>query len=50
MEAALRKIGVPVKLVRVPGGGHGAGFPGAREKVDWPALALAWFDTYLRNP
>ena len=49
MEAALRKAGVPVKLVRVPGGGHGSSFPGAREKADWAAQALEWFNTYLRK-
>jgi acetyl esterase/lipase len=50
MEAALRKAGVPVKLIRVPGGGHGSSFPGAREKTDWPAAALEWFNEHLRKP
>jgi dipeptidyl aminopeptidase/acylaminoacyl peptidase len=50
MEAALRNAGVPVKLIRVPGGGHGSSFPGAREKADWAAQALEWFETYLRKP
>ena len=27
MEAALRAVNVPTKLVRLPGGGHGATFP-----------------------
>ena len=49
MEAALRKVSVPVKLIRVPGGGHGSSFPGAREKTDWAAHALEWFDTHLRK-
>ena len=48
MEAALRKAGVPVKLIRVPGGGHGSLFPGATEKVDWAGHALEWFQTHLR--
>jgi dipeptidyl aminopeptidase/acylaminoacyl peptidase len=47
MEAALRKAGVPVKLIRVPGGGHGSSFPGATEKADWPGQAQEWFDNYL---
>jgi dipeptidyl aminopeptidase/acylaminoacyl peptidase len=50
MEAALRKVGVPVKLIRVPGGGHGSSFPGAHEQVDWAAHALEWFETHLRKP
>lgn len=49
MEAALKNAGVVVKLVRVPGGGHGSNFPGATEKMDWAALALQWFDANLRK-
>lgn len=49
MEAALRNAGVPVKLIRVTGGGHGAALPGAREEIDWPALAIEWFETRLRK-
>lgn len=49
MEAALRRAGVEVKLVRVPGGGHGSSFPGAKEKLDWPAMAVEWFDGHLRK-
>jgi acetyl esterase/lipase len=49
MEAALKKAGILAKLVRVPGGGHGPTFAGATEKMDWPAMALDWFDTNLRK-
>lgn len=49
MEAALKKAGVEVKLVRVPGGGHGSSFPGAKEKMDWPSMAVEWFDGHLRK-
>ncbi|MBL8176570.1 MAG: alpha/beta hydrolase [Bryobacterales bacterium] len=49
MEAALRRAGVEVKLVRVPGGGHGSSFPGAKEKVDWAGMAVEWFDGHLRK-
>jgi acetyl esterase/lipase len=49
MEAALKKAGVTVKLVRVPGGDHGSDFPGNTQKMDWPAMALEWFDTYLKK-
>ena len=48
MEAALKKVGVTVKLVRVPGGDHGSDFPGNTQKMDWPTMALEWFDTYLK--
>jgi len=49
MEAALRKAGVDVKLVRVPGAGHGTGSTGW-DKVDWSGLVLDWFETRLRQP
>lgn len=48
MEAALKKSGVLVKLVRVPGGDHGSDFPGNTEKADWPAMILEWFETHLK--
>jgi acetyl esterase/lipase len=49
MEAALKKAGVTVKLVRVPGGDHGSSFPGNTEKADWPSMMLEWFDSHLRK-
>lgn len=49
MEAALKKVNVPVKLVRVPGGDHGSDFPGNTEKLDWPAMTLEWFNTHLKK-
>jgi acetyl esterase/lipase len=49
MEAALRKAGIAVKLIRVPGGGHGSSFPGATERTDWAAQAVEWFETHLRR-
>lgn len=52
MEAALRSAGVPVKLVTVPGGVHGADFGAAgKPHPEWPnyyAETVAWFDRYLR--
>jgi dipeptidyl aminopeptidase/acylaminoacyl peptidase len=52
METALRTAGVPVKLVAVPGGVHGADFGAAgTPHPDWPnyyAETVAWFDKYLR--
>jgi acetyl esterase/lipase len=49
MEAALKKAGVTVKLVRVPGGDHGSDFPGNTQKMDWPGMSVEWFDTYLKT-
>ncbi|GAA4455810.1 hypothetical protein GCM10023189_24110 [Nibrella saemangeumensis] len=44
MEQALRKAGVPVKLISVPGGKHGQEFPGPTYYMrEMPR----WFDQYL---
>ncbi|QHV95302.1 prolyl oligopeptidase family serine peptidase [Spirosoma endbachense] len=47
MEQALQKVGVPVKLVPIPGGGHGATFPGAKNPPDYLGEMCRWFDRYL---
>ncbi|BDC48372.1 hypothetical protein F183_A06880 [Bryobacterales bacterium F-183] len=50
-ETALRAAGVIVKLVKVPGGGHGPDFPGAVPPVpDYMGETVAWFDRYLKLP
>lgn len=49
MEAALRKVNVPVKLIRIEGGDHGPDFPGAKNPPDYKAEMVKWFDTYLRK-
>jgi acetyl esterase/lipase len=49
LAGALKNAGVMVKLVRVPGGDHGPDFPGNTQKMDWPGMALEWFDTYLKK-
>ena len=49
MEAALRKVGVPVKLIRIEGGDHGPTFPGATNPPDYKAEMVKWFDSYLRK-
>jgi acetyl esterase/lipase len=51
MEAALRNAGVPVRLITVPGGVHGADFGGGTHP-DWPNYygeTVAWFDKHLRG-
>lgn len=49
MEAALKKAGVPVKLVTVQGGDHGPTFPGATNPPDYKGEMVKWFDVYLRK-
>jgi acetyl esterase/lipase len=53
MEAALDKVGVPTRLITVPGGGHGADFvPGGKPHPEWPDYygeTVRWFDRYLRG-
>jgi len=50
MEEALRKVNVPVKLIRVPNGGHGPAFPGGRIPPELDAEIVKWLDTHLRKP
>jgi len=49
MEAALKKVGVPVKLIRIEGGAHGPTFDGAKNPPDYKVEMVKWFDTYLRK-
>ena len=49
MEAALKKVGVPVKLIRIEGGDHGPTFPGAKNPLDYKAEMVKWFNIYLRK-
>ena len=49
MEAALRKLGVMVKLLRIPGGGHGPTFSGAKDPPDYMGEMVWWLDRHLRG-
>jgi acetyl esterase/lipase len=52
MQTALEASGVPVRLVRIPGGIHGADFGAAQRRADWPdyyAETVRWLDRYLRG-
>jgi acetyl esterase/lipase len=49
LDAAMKRAGVIVSLVRVPGGDHGSNFPGNTQPMDWPAMALQWFDAHLKR-
>lgn len=48
MEQALKKAGVEVKLVRIPGGGHGANFEAAKNPPDFLGEMVRWLDHHLR--
>jgi acetyl esterase/lipase len=47
MEKALKEAGVPVKLIRIEGAGHGPTFPGAKNPPDYLGEMVAWFNRYL---
>lgn len=47
MKAALEKAGVEVKLLAIPGGGHGPTFPGAKNPPDYIAAMIDWLDQHL---
>lgn len=49
MEKGLRAAGVAVRLLRVPGGGHGPTFDGAQNPPDYMGEMRAWLNKYLRN-
>ena len=44
-----REAGVPAKLLRVEGAGHGPSFPNAIDKPDLGAAYVEWMDTHLRQ-
>lgn len=51
MEALLGKSGVPVKLVVIPGGVHGADFGSPAPRAGWPdyfGATVDWLDLYLK--
>ncbi|MBT5714949.1 prolyl oligopeptidase family serine peptidase, partial [Candidatus Poribacteria bacterium] len=48
MERALREADVPVKLIRIPGAGHGPGILRAEgQNVDYVREMVAWLDEHL---
>lgn len=49
MEDALRRAGVPVKLLRIAGGTHHPTFKGATNPPDYLGEMVKWFDLYLRR-
>ncbi len=49
MEAKLKVAGVTVRLLRIPGAGHGPTFPGAVNPPDYLGEMVRWFDTYLKK-
>lgn len=49
MQEALQKAGVAAKLIRIPGGGHGPTFPGAKNPPDFIREMVRWFDEHRRR-
>ncbi|MGI9257732.1 MAG: prolyl oligopeptidase family serine peptidase [Gammaproteobacteria bacterium] len=49
LEAALKANGIPVELIRMPGGGHGASVSAGPDAPDYLAPMVEWFDTYLKD-
>jgi acetyl esterase/lipase len=49
MESKLKAAGVTVKLLRIPGAGHGPTFPGAVNPPDYLGEMVRWFDLYLKK-
>jgi len=47
MADALEKAGVEVKLLRVPGGGHGPVFRGTKNPPDYVGGMVRWFDRFI---
>jgi acetyl esterase/lipase len=47
MERALKEAGVPVKLLCIPGGGHGPTFGGIENPPDYIGEMIRWFDQHL---
>jgi acetyl esterase/lipase len=49
MYAKLQEVGVPTKLIRIEGAGHGPSFPGATHLPDLGKEYVQWMDKYLRG-
>ena len=49
MAEALRKVNVPVKLIRIPNGGHGPAFAGGQMPADLNTGIVTWLDVHLRK-
>ena len=49
MEKKLKEAGVPVKFIKMPGGGHGGSISAGPNPADYIAAMIEWFDTHLRK-
>lgn len=47
MERAMKRAGAPVKLLRIPGGGHGVTFQGAKDPPDYIGEMVRWLGEHL---
>ena len=49
MHEKLQEAGVPSKLLRIEGGGHGYRFSGATDLPDLSTIYVEWMDQHLRR-
>ena len=49
MYQKLQETGVPSRLLRIEGGGHGFNFSGAKNKPDLAKIYVQWMDKHLRG-
>ena len=49
MDSALRKHGIPSKLLVIEGAAHGPSFPGAHDLPDLGRERVQWFDSHLKE-
>ena len=50
IAARMRAAGIAVEALVIPGGGHGASFPGkSADAPDYTQATVDWFDRHLRN-
>ena len=47
MERMLKEVGVAVRFIRMPGGGHGASISAGPDPVDYVGPMVEWFDRHL---
>ncbi len=48
-KEALEQENVDVKLIRMPGGGHGPSIVSGPDSPDYLGPLVDWFDRYLKN-
>jgi acetyl esterase/lipase len=49
MDRKLKEVGVEVKFIKMPGGGHGGSISAGPNPTDYVGAMIEWFDRYLRR-